>query len=180
MSQSWRDMDIPEKRKRVSALIDKGFSAANIAVKLNAPSRNAVIGFCDRQNIKLVGSNVIPLKSGKPRRTKEKVSGEPAEIIVLARKKPKKERMIPIKGALSILDMPMIGCCRGPLNDEYRGVKPSKMMFCGEVTEPDSSWCKKCQAKYTTGKANVKVPKMDEPVKRERSKEAKAFNRWLR
>ena len=180
MAIVWQEMEIPEKRKRVSALADKGYSAAQIAAKLNAPSRNAVIGFCDRQKIKLVGSNIIPLQTGKPRRKKEKAKSGSAEIIVLEKKKAAKKPSIPAKGKLNIEQMPFLGRCRGPLNDDYRGVKPSKMMFCGEVTVPGSSWCPDCRKKYVTGTVKTMVPKDTSGLRKEPSKAAKSFMRWHR
>ena len=193
MRHTWQSMDKVDKRSRVSALASEGKSSSEIAVMLGAPSRNAIIGFCHREKIQLKGrqigsaaptrpkaDNVVYIKPTRSIKKAPKPSDVPAEVIVLdppkAQPGKKKRRRI------SILDMPLFGRCRGPINDDYRWIKdPTKMMFCGEVTEPESSWCKKCQAKYTTGhvKPSKIVDQNGDPIM-SKSPKRRAFHSWLR
>lgn len=56
----WSDLDIPERLKAIRAELKYGSdSAQKIAIRLGA-SRNAIVGFCWRQGIKLPGTYHAP------------------------------------------------------------------------------------------------------------------------
>ena len=52
-ARTWRDMTPDEKARAVRPLADEGLTAAQIAGKLGATSRNAVVGVADRNGIRL-------------------------------------------------------------------------------------------------------------------------------
>ncbi|TCU34072.1 GcrA family cell cycle regulator [Rhizobium azibense] len=190
MRHTWQTMNSDEKKKLLSELAAQGLSASQIAAEIGGTSRNAIIGFCHRKKIPLNGSrggpgksfdrrnNVVSIKIAKPRPAKPKLTNDPADVVALGLQVKPQEKSK--SGPVNIFGLDY-STCRGPLNDNYRGVEPELMMFCGEVAEPDSSWCRDCQKKFTIKRTFLKkvVDEDGEPVKRQERKR-KPFQRWLR
>lgn len=194
MRHTWQSMTSDERAESVLKYALQGLSARGIAEMIPGATRNAIIGMADRRGIALLGGKGGKLKRSdrerkpenkpkatvvsivdRPRKTKKPVSeGDTAEIIEL---KPPEKR---VGGPLKLFELTRT-TCRGPLNESYRGLDPDEMMFCGEVTRPESSWCEKCAKKYVTGRVPVKkiVDKNGDPVKASSRKRA-PFHRWLR
>lgn len=139
---------------------EEHLSAGEIADRLRAPSRNAVIGFAHRNKIKLMtpaGARAATRarRTGlNSKGTTRKASPSKRRPIVnkpavrKARPKPK-----PIyKGPVDIMGL-KDGVCRSPLwKDGLRRlrqrVRPEDAMFCGKPVKEGSSYCEDCHKKY--------------------------------
>ncbi len=200
MIPDWKKITKEERLKIVRSLAGIGDTAAKIAAQFKGASRNAVIGFCHRESIQLPGKSLSAASSKRKKTTPrpvKKASAKPmANVISLKdakRKKPSAESkvqteeavIIPLpikvkKGPISILEIET-GQCRAPLFQECRGLSPSEIMFCGEVTNGTSSYCSHHLEKFSEGKIRVKtiVDGRGEPVRGTREKR-RPNHRWLR
>ncbi|NEI71035.1 hypothetical protein GR212_15760 [Rhizobium lusitanum] len=187
MRLRWQAMNSDEKCKVLASMTSAGLSAAQIADQIDGATRNAIIGFCHRKKIHLNGSkprgnhspakkpNVVPISRAprQPRKArKPKEIDTTADVVVL------NDRRRKSRGPMSILDLGQNNC-RAPLLDGYRGLKPEEMMFCGEATAPESSWCPNCQKKLTTTRTmNRKVvDDQGDPLK-PKERKRRPFHRW--
>jgi hypothetical protein len=184
MRQTWQGMSKEEKLKALNELAVQGYSAAQIAECYPGATRNAVIGMANRNRITLHGTarrrhdpeargKVIemPAKKHSPLKGKKKNAG-PAKVIPL---KPK-------QGPVKMMDLTN-ATCRRPLFKSAKGLHPDEMFFCGEVTAPESSWCRECKKTLTEGVMNTKaaIDRNGEPVRLKRTQDTarvRTFDQW--
>lgn len=195
MEMNWSSMRKDQKIVEVSKLAEDGYSASNIADILGAPSRNAVIGLCFRENIKLKGGNgggsanrdKNSLKKKPTQRKKQKTS-EPKTTQGNIHNKPKvatelkvkAEVIAPKKGPTSLLELERL-MCRRPLFNDPKGMHPNDMFFCGAPTEEGHSYCKECAPPMYTVRSGSKdaIGRDGEPIgKHLRQPKQKTFAQW--
>lgn len=151
MKQHWPLMSHEDKRIFVTQNLDK--SASKIAKLISGASRNAIIGFCHRNKLKLGGDN-----SGYAHGAVRKKKPEPIDPATVKRrdpvprvpKKPKpelaaeSEMPVPkqmVRGPVSIMRLTE-RTCKWPLNETYVGLDVDQMMFCGQDKPLENSFCK--------------------------------------
>src|SRR3546814_5822150 len=151
MRQKWQTTSKEDKVAAIAGLASQGYSAAQIAAELEAPSRNAIIGLANRNGIRLHGTakrrhdpdargRVVNLPAAKTAVNKGRTPTGTAEVIQL---KPKAKKKAPERKASPVKMMDVTNAtCRRPLFKDPRGLHPDDMFFCGEVTAEESVWCK--------------------------------------
>lgn len=145
MLTDWGNMTADEKLKIVTDCIAKNMSAGMIAESIGGASRNAIIGYAHRRNLRLPGKS-----TGVPRRPKESVAETKCEK--QTDKKDDRPIVIPppfrvsTYGPVSML-MLTERTCKWPLNASYIHVPTDKMMFCGEPKDIDQPYCSICRLK---------------------------------
>lgn len=153
----WEYMSVDQKTKIVRKLANDGLSASAIAQKIPGDvSRNAVISHTHRYGIKLARAQKKRITADAPKKTApapkpvakpptKTIAAMPAITVVSARKiapasvAPAGDRrhpFDPLPGVepLSIIDLPVLGRCRWPVNGDGR-----EALFCGCVTVPNTN-----------------------------------------
>lgn len=150
---AWRALSPAEKADAVAPLAADGLTSAQIALALGAPSRDAVIGVCWRNGIKLMWKPVNeasgaeqrayaaqrrwrPLRANTPRSEVKAANRElkPVRLPTLRRSEVARRRPAPMRG-IEITAAPR-DACRFPLwaeGDDHRRV-------CGAAAAA-GSWC---------------------------------------
>src|SRR3546814_17774667 len=108
MRQKWQTTSKEDKVAAIAGLASQGYSAAQIAAELEAPSRNAIIGLANRNGIRLHGTakrrhdpdargRVVNLPAAKTAANNGRTPTGTAEVIQLT---PKAKKQAPERKAL--------------------------------------------------------------------------------
>lgn len=199
MRRLWQAMTTDEKVDLVKKYAKEGLSAGKIAMQFEGATRNMVIGIVHRNKILLGNAPADKVKKiGVQKRTnsagnvvrmpKPKPQNKPEELVA-----PVSAEIIPIKppptekpkrrkrekgGPISILDLDR-KTCRGPVSESFYRIDPADMLFCGNPTREDSSWCDVCAKIYVTGRIGAPraLDKNGDPLT-PRIRKRKPFMRW--
>jgi len=136
----WQELSHNEKHALVIDMINKGLSAGKIAQRVPGATRNAVIGFCSRNNVVMANSQNgwnRGAGTGALRKKKEK----PGRIATVARvnihddEKREKSRYekrfhcLPGSAPVSIMELSP-NKCRWPVDGGFCGHKRSRGAYC--------------------------------------------------
>jgi GcrA cell cycle regulator len=168
----------PDLVERVKALWKEGYTAAQIAARVGAVSRNAVIGVIHRAGLsglrKEVGQQAKPVAARPPTRIAKRSVPRPAA-------RPAAAAAAPVSTVASAAAPPAGGVhlfalredlCRRPLFGDRRHLDVSALRFCGAAVAPGSSWCPACRPRMIAGKAQVSRRILEQtmpPAARERA-----------
>lgn len=135
----WKNKEI----ELIAKLVDKGYSAAMIALNFKGRTRNSVIGVCHRNGIKLLSNSKKETSPKVPKSILRKKKPKQLSLPFMVAPKlllPSKEEEVPYTPVnKTILELDNLFLqCRAILGP----VKGMDTLYCGNAVAEGTSWCK--------------------------------------